>query len=104
MNLKRLFGIGVVKEHPQEPITPFVFKPMPPDPKMVRLTVSIIEALEKDSKGKEFCDVELIHRFRDELKASEEDVIVALSDLVNHGKLTASKVCFLRVNTIRVPE
>lgn len=76
----------------------------PPDLKMAKLIESISEALKQECKGKEFCDVELIHRFRDELKASEEDVSVALSDLINRGELIVKSVCFLRVNTVRVPE
>ena len=75
----------------------------PMDPRLVKLIGLISEVLERDCKGKEFCDVELIHRFRDEFKVSEEDVTIALSDLISHGKLIVLSVCFLRVNRVRVP-
>jgi len=76
----------------------------PPDPELVKLMGLISEALKQDCKGKDFCDVELIHRFRDAFKASEDDVKVALSNLINRGEIVIRSVCFLRVNTVHIPE
>ena len=76
----------------------------PPDPESVKLTELISEALKRDCKGKKFCDVELIHRFKDIFKVSEEDVILALSSLINRGEIIVKSVCFLRVNMVHIPE
>lgn len=76
----------------------------PPDPEIVKLTESISEALKKNYKGKEFSIVELIHGFRDVFKVPEEDIKVALSTLINHGKIKIKSVCFLRVNMVQIPE
>lgn len=76
----------------------------PLDPELVNLIGLISEALKQGCKGEKFCDVELLHRFRDAYRVSEDEVQVALSELINRGELIVKSVCFLRVNMVQVPE
>lgn len=76
----------------------------PESPETVKLTESISETLKQNHKGKELPIVVLVQELKDTFKAHEEDVRVALSTLINRGEIIVKSVCFLGVNTVRIPE